>query len=154
MSIPIGALPTAIPTEDERRQAKEAGRLIAVHLLSHPDLTLQLGEGDEPNEITDLPATASRLLLDILTQMGQGNAVAITPLSAELTIHQAAHILKVSQTYLIGLLTEGQIPFRAARTQRYILRNDLMEYKKRDDEVRRTALDELAAQAQELDMGY
>ncbi len=86
--------------------------------------------------------------------MGQGNAIAITPVSAELTTQEAAWILKVSQAYLIGLLTEGQLPFRIVGTQRYILRSDLMEYKKRDDEVRLAALDELTAQAQELDMGY
>lgn len=154
MNTLVGNSPTATPTEDERRQAKEAGRLIAVHLLSHPSLTLQLAEGDEPDEAIELSAIVSRLLLDILTQMGQGNTVAIMPVSAELTTHQAAHILKASQTYLIGLLTEGQIPFRTVGTQRYVLRSDLMEYKKRDDEVRLAALDELTAQAQELDMGY
>ena len=144
----------SVPTEDERRQAKEASRLLAVHLLSHPSLTVQLARGDQPDEVIELPAIASRLLLDILMQTGQGDAVTITPVSTELTIREAADILKVSNAYLIGLLTEGQIPFRTVGTQRYILRTDLMDYKQRDDEVRHAALGELAAQAQELDMGY
>jgi len=154
MSTLVGTLPTAIPTEDERRQAKEAGRLMAVHLLSHPSLTLQLGGGDEPDEVIELPAVASRLLLDILTQMGQGNAVTITPISAELTTQQAADLLNVSRPYLVSLLTERQIPFHMVGTHRRILLADLMNYKKRNDEARMAALDELTAQAQELDMGY
>jgi len=154
MSNLLEAASPATPTEDECRQAKEASRLLAVHLLSHPSLTLRLAEGNESGQAIELPAIASRPLLEILTQMGQGNAVAIMPVSAELTIREAADILNVSNAYLIGLLTEGQIPFRTAGTQRYILRTDLMEYKRRDDEVRHAAFDELVAQAQELDMGY
>jgi len=39
-------------------------------------------------------------------------------------------------------------------THRRILLDDLMDYKKRDDEARLAALRELTAQAQELKMGY
>ena len=43
-----------VSTEDERRQAKEASQRIAVYLLSHPSLTLQLAEGGKPDEVLSL----------------------------------------------------------------------------------------------------
>ncbi len=43
---------------------------------------------------------------------------------------------------------------RITGTHRRIQLLDVMKYKEQSDEARRSALDELAAQAQELDMGY
>ena len=146
--------PTMTPTDEDSRQAKEASRRLASHLQAHHNFRVQLTGDNEPNEAVEIPEAASRLLVDVLTQMGKGNAVTVTPVSAELTTQQAAEILKVSRPYLIGLLTEGEIPFRMVGTHRRILLDDLMEFKKRNDEARMKSLDELAAQAQELDMGY
>ena len=154
MNTLIEAAPTATPTENDSQQARDVSRRLAAYLQEHRSFQVQLSRGDEPSEAIELPATASRLLVDVLAQMGQGNAVTITPVSAELTTQQAAGILKASRPYLIGLLTDGQIPFRMVGTHRRILLDDLMDYKKRDDQVRLTAAKELIAQAQELDMGY
>ena len=154
MSNLLEAALTATPTENDSQQARDASRRLAAYLQEHRSFQVQLSRGDEPSEAIELPATASRLLVDVLAQMGQGNAVTITPVSAELTTQQAADLLNVSRPFLIGLLTEGQIPFRMVGTHRRILRNDLMAFKRCIDEARMRTLDELAAQAQELDMGY
>ena len=101
-----------------------------------------------------IPTSALRLLLDVLTEIGQGNAVSIIPIHAELTTQEAADVLNVSRPFLVQLLEKGDIPFHKIGTHRRVRYQDVIAYKERIDAERRKALDELAAQAQELGMGY
>jgi uncharacterized protein YbjQ (UPF0145 family) len=52
------------------------------------------------------------------------------------------------------LLEKGEMPFHKIGTHRRVRYQDVISYKKRIDTERRKALDELAAEAQELGMGY
>jgi excisionase family DNA binding protein len=104
--------------------------------------------------VNTLPEGAVRLLLQVLEEMAAGNTVAILPLQKELTTQEAAEILNVSRPYLVSLLEKGEIPFRKVGTHRRVILNDLLYYKKQDQESRRRVLDELTEEAQELDMGY
>lgn len=78
----------------------------------------------------------------------------ITPENAELTMFEAADVLKVSQQYLIKLLQEGVVPFRWVGEHQRIRLEDLMAYQARDDRERDVAMDQLVQEAQEQDMGY
>jgi excisionase family DNA binding protein len=142
------------PTEDESRQALESVRRLAPHLSARRGLRLQILEDDRPEETLAIPASAVRLLADILTEMAQGNAVTLIPIHAEMTTQQAAGFLNVSRPFLVGLLEKGEIPHRRVGTHRRVLFRDLRAYKHRVDAARHATLDELAAQVQELGMGY
>jgi excisionase family DNA binding protein len=142
------------PTEDESREAQESVRRLTPYLISRCGLRLQILEDGRPEATLAIPASALRLLADILTEMAQGNAVTLIPIHAEMTTQQAADFLNVSRPFLVGLLEKGEIPFRRVGTHRRVLFRDLLAYKRRIDAARHAALDELAAQSQELGMGY
>jgi excisionase family DNA binding protein len=148
---------TGTPTEADARLARESASVLARILSSkrkRADLCLQIQQSGRSGDAVTIPVAAVRLLKDILEEMGKGNGVTLLPLKAELTTQQAAELLNVSRPYLIGLLEEGKIPFRRVGKHRRIRRDDLMAYKRRDDQARLRVLEELVAQAQELNMGY
>ncbi|MCU0537066.1 MAG: helix-turn-helix domain-containing protein [Hydrococcus sp. Prado102] len=89
-----------------------------------------------------------------MTQIVQGNVIALIPIHTELTTQEAAEILNVSRSYLIKLLEAGEIPYHKVRRHRRISFKDLTSYKEQIDNARMKTLDELAAQAQDLNMGY
>jgi excisionase family DNA binding protein len=146
---------TVTPTEAEAQIAQETSRRLAKFLVrkrSKP-FRLRIESDNEPEEVV-IPASAFRLLNDILTQMAKGNAVTLIPVHAELTTQQAADLLNVSRPFLIEQLQKNAIPYRKVGTHRRILFKDLMDYKQKMDQNRLKALEELSARAQELDMGY
>jgi excisionase family DNA binding protein len=148
-------LETVTPTEADAHLAEESGSRLAKLLGSRrPDLRFRIEEGDQQGEAITIPMAALRLLAGILTEMAKGNRVTLVPIHAELTTQQAADLLRVSRPYLIGLLEEGKIPFRLVGQHRRVRFDDLMAYRRRDDEARRRVADALTADAQELGMGY
>ncbi len=145
---------TVAPSEADARLARESSRLLATRKLGkRSSVRIRLDDGDEAEPVV-VPASAVRLFLHLLTEMSQGNAVTLIPTHAELTTQQAADLLNVSRPYVVKLLDEGKIPSRTVGKYRRVRFDDLMAYKRKDDEARAKVLDQLTAEAQELGMGY
>lgn len=147
---------TITPTPDEAILAQESSRRLSrfVSTKRKKLLQLRIQPDDAPEETVSIPESAFRLLNDILTQMAKGNAVTLIPVHAELTTQQAADILNVSRPFLVEQLEKGVIPYRKVGTHRRIFFKDLMDFKEAMIRNRLKALEKLAAQAQELGMGY
>jgi excisionase family DNA binding protein len=144
-----------IPSDSEVELARNSSRVLAgLNLKKTKTIDISLKIGNHHHSSVTLPLSAFKLLVGVLTQMAEGNAVTLIPVHAELTTQEAADLLNVSRPFLIRLLEEKKIPFRKVGTRRRVLFQDLMDYKSKIDAARRKTLDELAAEAQELDMGY
>jgi excisionase family DNA binding protein len=143
-----------LPSDKEASAARDALRSVAVLSERPGPLTLQLSTADGSSAALELPVEVLTLLREILAHMANGSAVTILPVEAELTTQQAAELLGVSRPYLVRLLEDGKIPFTKVGTHRRILAADVLGYKAGRRLQSKALLDELADEAQELDLGY
>ena len=144
-----------LPAAREVQAAVQGQRALAAYLATQVD-TQRIQIFDDKNQAhpVELPTSALRLLVDILAELADGNAVKVVPVHAELTTQEAADLLNVSRPHLVKLLEEGVLPFHKTGKHRRIRFADLMEFKARRDQTSEQAMEQLAAQAQELGMGY
>lgn len=139
-----------LPTAQEVALAKEGSRELSMFMTTPEEcqeITVCLGHAEQK---VHLPASAVQMLMDILVNISQGNAVQVVPVHAELTTQQAADMLMVSRPYLVKLLDEGKIKHRKVGKHRRIRYDDLLQFKEREEASRRAVLDELAQETQTL----
>lgn len=142
-----------VPSPEDAEVARASSERLEAFL--HEDRPLKLSvTGAHGDEVVELPASVCPLLVEILGDMAAGSAVAVLRKDAELTTQQAADVLNVSRPFLVGLLERGAIPFHKVGTHRRVHFEDILRYKEKTDAARRTVLDELATDAQDLDMGH
>jgi excisionase family DNA binding protein len=130
----ISTDPTSIPNVQETqirdlRQLIQAGNAKLV--------------GSDGRQIA-IPQPVHDLLLVILNTLNTGKAISIVPEHRQLTTQRAANILGVSRVFLVGLLKGGEIAFHMVGTHRRIYLRDLLDYKRRRDATRHTAIDNMA----------
>lgn len=143
------------PEEADIKLATVASRSLARQIGPVPSqLKIRLAGHEQECDEVILPAPAAQLLFEILRQMADGNAITLIPVHAELTTQQAADLLNVSRPHLVQLLDKGVLPCHRTGTHRRIKFHDVVKYKNNIDAKRRAALDELAEEAQALDLGY
>jgi excisionase family DNA binding protein len=147
-----------LESKEDVELAKAAQRCI-VSALDHSRAVniAILEEGVEriaDSPILKLPPKVLRLFADMLGSLAQGNAVAIMPKELYISTQEAAMFLNVSRPYLIRMLDEGKIPYHKVGTHRRIKFEDVVAYRDKRQKASHAALQELADQAQELDMGY
>src|ERR1700754_210623 len=120
----------SLPVEREMQAAVEGQRALATYLsTSFKTQRIQIfDDKDEAHQI-ELPTSALRLLVDVLAELADGNAVKVVPIHAELTTQEAADLLNVSRPHLVQLLEEGAIPFHRSGKHRLVRFSDLMQFK-------------------------
>jgi len=139
------------PGDTDAEIALRAARRIGDYLTAHPGADPVRIQGELAGDDTLIvPRQAAIMLAQILGFLANGQGVTVTPSNAMLTTQQAADFLNVSRPYLIKLLEAGKIPFEKVGTHRRVAFGELMEYKRRDDQERRRAADELTELGQEL----
>jgi excisionase family DNA binding protein len=136
------------PTEADARLARESSKRLRRVIKANRPLRLTAA-GRRP-ETVEIPAAAADLLLRLLTQMAQGNAVTLIPIHAELTTQEAADLLGVSRPFVVKEIEARRLPARKVGSRRRVMFGDLMTYKRRSDADRQRALAELAALDDEL----
>lgn len=144
-----------LPADREMKAAIESQRTLSIHLSTELE-TQRIQIFDQQNQAhpVELPTTALRLLVDILSELAEGNAVKVVPLQAELTTQEAANLLNVSRPHLIKLLQTHSLPHHTTGKHRRIKLADLMCFKAERERASQQAMRALARQAQELGMGY
>jgi excisionase family DNA binding protein len=141
------------PDEEAIAVAAEALPRVQDYLRRHTEGPAVVRVVDDADgEQLVVPRGAVELLARVLAHMANGHSVSVVPAHAELTTQQAAELLNVSRPYLIGLLEAGEIEYRKVGTHRRVLAGSVLGYKHRDDLRRRSAADELAELAQDMDL--
>lgn len=154
MTSPIKKIDPVLPNDREVNLAEKSGRILASYIQSTKSPNIQLIDEKGVKKQLVIPPIALQLLMDILTEMGEGNAIAFTPIHTELSTQEAAELLNVSRPYLVKLLDNNEIPSRKVGTKRRVLAKDVLHYKSEIDNKRQKILDTLAKKSQDFDMGY
>jgi excisionase family DNA binding protein len=137
-----------VPDESDSELAATASRELS--RASKASITVRLDDGTD----LVLPKLVTPLLIKILTEMAQGNAVTLIPLHAELTTQEAANLLNVSRPFLNKELDRCELKFHKVGTHRRIKFSDLEDYRQKRERQRAADMEALAEQAQELGLGY
>jgi excisionase family DNA binding protein len=139
-----------IPSAAEALLAREVSRALEQRNAAEQTLSLLVSATENKTTTIELPKSAASLLIEILKQMAEGNAVSLLPVEPEITTQQAADLLCVSRPYLVGMIEKGELPARMVGNQRRLPLKDVLVYRRENQAKRKQALDELSAYDQEL----
>ena len=92
MDARIKAEESGIPNDRDSALAARTCRQLAALASGAEPVPVRFGKANEA--CVELPASAVRLLGEILGQMAHGNGVALVPLHAELSVSEAAAMLR------------------------------------------------------------
>lgn len=140
-------------SEAEIEEAKTSSRTLSKYANTERLKMSLRGRNGESDELV-LPGPVLQVLLNVLSEMGQGNAISLIPHHQEVSTQEAADLLSVSRPHLVKLLEAGDIPFRKVGSHRRALLTDILKYKEAIDADREKSLDVLVQLSQSEGGGY
>ena len=140
-----------VPSDKDAEKAKACVRTLARGFAVDSRVTLQR---EDDGEAIEIPDAVFNVLIKVLSVMSEGKPFTLIPMDEELTTQQAADILNVSRPFLHKILDLGDISHRKVGRNRRVKFSDVLAYKKQQERRSKDALQELADEAQELNMGY
>ena len=139
-----------IPSDQDTLLARTLSRALEQRGAGDEGVRVQVGKSGADVTTLELPPAATKLLMQLLEEMGNGRAVTVVPTEAEITTQQAADLLNVSRPYLVGMIDKGELPARMVGNQRRLPLADVLAYKTANRAKRLEALREMTAIDQEL----
>ena len=137
------------PSKDDQRTALESYDALIASIdqidKSRPEIHIK-----ETDEKIVLPFKVLELIAQILKSMSEGKPISIVPIAAEMTTQMAAEILGCSRPHLVKLLEKGEIEFTKVGRHRRIKVEDVLEYKKKRKNERKSLLIEIMEGDEEL----
>jgi excisionase family DNA binding protein len=100
----------------------------------------------------DIPEELYSILRDVVAALSHGLAISIAPHNTMLTTQEAADLLNISRPTLVRLLTDGEIPHTMRGRHRRVMLRDILDYRERTRRERRQTLDEMAVDAEEVNL--
>ena len=137
---------TIRPSERDVIAARKAKQLLR-NVRGRRKLSLLSGADSEPIELSTSLREVVELALD---GIAAGHTLEVTALAEEMTTQEAAEYLNVSRPHLIKLLDQGTMRYRRVGTHRRVQREDVVGFKREQDQASEAAMRELAAQARGL----
>jgi excisionase family DNA binding protein len=137
---------TIRPSERDVIAARKTKQLLR-KVRGRRKLSLLSGADSEPIE---LPSSVREVVELALDGIAAGHTLEVTALAEEMTTQEAAEYLNVSRPFLIKLLDQGAMRYRKVGTHRRVQRQDVVRFKRDQDQASEAAMRELAAQAREL----
>lgn len=143
-----------VPNIEDSRLAEKSSQQLASYLHADQIYTIQIIDRKKTMTSAKLPSSVLRLLVEILTEMGEGNAISLVPVHKELSTQVAADLLGVSRPYFVQLVEDGKIPFHKVGKHRRVFAKDVLNFKEKINKAREKSLNKLSKQTQKLNMGY
>ena len=146
---------TTLPNAEQIAMARLGSQELSAVIESNGEAQ-QISVIDKQGQSHDvtLPSSVLKMMIEVLTQLGQGNSVNITPIHAEMTTQQGADFLNMSRPTFIKLLDSREISFTRVGNRRKVPFSAVIKYKQQLEIQRLSTLDELSRLDQELGMGY
>lgn len=141
-----------LPDEVEIRNAEQLRAIIAAQLKTEEGARLSLEKPRGGTETVTLSPALAASFMEVLRLVSAGRGFRMIPVDAELTTQEAADCLNVSRPFLVKLLESGEIRHVKTGRHRKVRASELFAYKRKRDDARSAALDELAVADAEMDL--